>query len=131
MLVTCLVHLTLVAIVYAYTHILYVEACAAIQFYNSTIKHQSQFFTLLEVLHGGADILGQLAVLIALASLSLLHHFHNILVHQPITQLCKTGTNHSVREATHQQYNKCASGFQHSYNSTNVWCKHLFTTWAE
>ena len=77
----------LVAIVYAYTHILYVETCKAIQFYNGTNQHQFEFFKLLKVLHGGADVLGQLAVLVALASLPFLHHFHNILVHEPITQL--------------------------------------------
>ena len=47
----------------------------------------------LEVLHGGANILWQLGVLVALASLPFIHHLHNILLHEPLTQLCTTDTD--------------------------------------
>ena len=58
----------------------------------SALSTSFEFCKLLEVLHGGADVLGQLAVLVALASLPFLHHLHNILLHQPITQLWTTHT---------------------------------------
>ena len=63
---------------------------------KSTLKDQFEFLKLLEVFHGGADVLGQLAVLVALASLPFLHHLHNILIYQPVTQLWTTHTQHKT-----------------------------------
>ena len=39
----------------------------------------------LEVLHGGTNVLWQLAVPVPFGFLLLLDHFHNVLIHQPVT----------------------------------------------
>ena len=93
----------------------------------SALSTSFEICKLLEVLHGGADVLGQLAVFVALAPLPFLHHLHNILLHQPITQLWTTHTytaqnkSHTINSAG-CACTVCIVHYRHRWDSTAVWC---------